>query len=490
MAEDTLMKERLNKLNNLREMGVNPYPYSYDQTHHSGDILEKHKALKKEEKTKDKVSVAGRIMTLRRMGKATFLHIQDSKGRIQCYIRKDDVGDDMYKILKNSDIGDIIGVKGSIFCTRVGEITIHAKEYTMLCKTIQQLPEKFHGLKDPEIRFRQRALDLTMNQDVKEIFIRRSRIISLIRNFMDKNGFMDVEIPILQTQYGGARAKPFTTHINAWDMDMYLSISPELYLKRLMVGGFERVFTICKNFRNEGVDKTHNPEFTMMEFYMAYTDYNKMMELTEELCESLCMELHGRTKIDYQGKNIDFKRPWKKMTMKNAIKKHAGIDIDALSDKELNSKLKEIDAKIEGSFTKGKATEAIFEALVEEKLIQPTFILDYPKESTPLTKIHRKNPELVERFEFFINGSEVGNAYSELNDPIMQRELMQKQADERKAGDEEAHPMDEDFVRAMETGMPPAGGIGIGIDRLIMLLTNAASLREVILFPIMKPEQE
>ncbi len=487
--ENVLMQEKIRKLNDLKEKGINPYPHTYNQTHHAADILTKYDHLKNEEKTKNKVSVAGRIMTMRRMGKATFMHIQDQTGKIQLYLREDDIGKDCYKILKDLDIGDIIGAKGLVFKTMRGEISIYVKEYELLTKSIRPLPEKFHGLQDPEIRYRQRALDLTMNPEVREIFFKRSRVIILIRRFMEKQGFIEVEVPVLQTQYGGAKAKPFITHINAWDMDMYLSISPELYLKRLLVGGFERVYTICKNFRNEGVDRTHNPEFTMMEFYMAYADYNTMMQLTEELFEFICKEMHGKTKIDYMGNTLDFKKPWKKITMNESLKEYANIDVENLSDNELKKKIENLDIEIGGGFSRGKAIEALFEELVEEKIIQPTFIIDYPKESTPLTKVHRKNPELVERFEFFINGGEVGNAYSELNDPIMQRELLEKQAKELSEG-AEAHPMDEDFVRSMEIGMPPAGGIGIGIDRLVMLMTGAHSLRDVILFPTMKPEKE
>lgn len=490
MAEENmLMQEKIRKLNELKEKGINPYPYTYDQSHHAADILSKYDTLKNEEKIKDNVSVAGRIMTMRRMGKATFMHIQDETGKIQLYLRQDDIGKENYSLLKKLDIGDIIGVKGNVFRTKMGEISVYAKECTILTKSIRPLPEKFHGLQDPELRYRQRALDLIMNPEVREIFFKRSRIINLIRLFMEKKGFIEVEVPLLQTQYGGAKAKPFVTHINAWDMDMYLAISPELYLKRLLVGGFEKVYTLCKNFRNEGVDRTHNPEFTMIEFYMAYADYNTMMQLTEELFEFICKEMHGKTKIEYMGKPLDFTRPWKKITMNDSIKEYADIDVEKLSDDELEKKVKELKIDI-GKFSRGKAVEALFEELVEEKLIQPTFIIDYPKESTPLTKVHRKNPELVERFEFFINGAEVGNAYSELNDPIVQRKLLEKQAKELSEGEEEAHPMDEEFVRSMEIGMPPAGGIGIGVDRLVMLMTGAHSLRDVILFPTMKPEKD
>ena len=487
--ENVLMQEKIRKLNELKEKGINPYPYTYDQSHHAADILSKYDTLKNEEKIKDNVSVAGRIMTMRRMGKATFMHIQDETGKIQLYLRQDDIGKENYSLLKKLDIGDIIGVKGNVFRTKMGEISVYAKECTILTKSIRPLPEKFHGLQDPELRYRQRALDLIMNPEVREIFFKRSRIINLIRLFMEKKGFIEVEVPLLQTQYGGAKAKPFVTHINAWDMDMYLAISPELYLKRLLVGGFEKVYTLCKNFRNEGVDRTHNPEFTMIEFYMAYADYNTMMQLTEELFEFICKEMHGKTKIEYMGKPLDFTRPWKKITMNDSIKEYADIDVEKLSDDELKKKVKELKIDI-GKFSRGKAVEALFEELVEEKLIQPTFIIDYPKESTPLTKVHRKNPELVERFEFFINGAEVGNAYSELNDPIVQRKLLEKQAKELSEGEEEAHPMDEEFVRSMEIGMPPAGGIGIGVDRLVMLMTGAHSLRDVILFPTMKPEKD
>lgn len=487
MEENPLIRERLEKLRKIRELGVEPYPYSFTDYTFSTQILDENKKLEEGEKTRKTVTVMGRIMTLRDMGKAAFAHIQDQEGQIQIYVREEDLKN--FSIFKLIDLGDIVGVKGTIFKTKKGEITVWAKEFTLLAKSLRPLPEKFHGLQDTEIRFRQREVDLIANRDVKKTFLLRSKILSAIRAFLDEKGFVEVEIPTLQPVYGGANAKPFTTHINAWNMDLYLSVSPELYLKRLIVGGYEKVYTLCKNFRNEGADKTHNPEFTTMECYWSGADYNDMMELTEELYEFVCKKVLGTTEIEYQGRKISFKKGWKRLTMDDALKKYGSIDVEKLSDKELFALLDkhkvEYDTKLT---TRGLAIAALFEALCEEQLIQPTFIIDYPKDTSPLCKLKRGNPELIERFEPYINGWEVGNAYSELTDPLLQRTLFDQQVERGRGGDEEAHQKDEDFLRAIEFGLPPTGGLGLGVDRMVMLLTNAPTIREVIFFPTMKPE--
>ena len=486
--ENILMQEKLKKLNNLKEMGVNPYPYHFDMTHHAADILENYSHLKKEEKTKDIVSVAGRIMTLRRMGKATFMHIQDETGRIQLYLRKDDVGEENYNILKKSDIGDIIGVKGTVFSTMKGEISVYVEDYVMLSKSIRQLPEKFHGLKDQELRFRKRYLDFIMNPEEKEKFIMRTRIIALVREFLNKQNFMEVETPVLQVVYGGTNAKPFKTHINAYNMQMYLRVAPELYLKRLVIGGFEKVYEIARNFRNEGVDQTHNPEFTMVEWYEAYSDYNDVMARTEALYKFIAKKLFGEEKIKVHDKVIDISKKWEKMPMKEAIRKFADIDVDKLDDSELSEIINKRDILVRGEKNRGQMIFAIFDKLVCNQLQSPIWIIDYPKEVSPLAKTHRSDSALVERFECYIAGKEIGDGWSELNNPIEQRARFESEQAAMRAGDDEAHPMDEDFIEAMEYGMPPTGGIGIGIDRLVMLFTNCWSIREIIFFPIMKPE--
>ena len=490
--ENKLVKERREKLNDIRDKGVDPYPYSFDVRHTSKTIAEKYAKLKPEEKTKDNVSVAGRIMQMRRMGKATFLHIQDHEGRVQLYFRQDDVGKEEYKLLKKIDIGDIIGAEGVIFTTKTGEVSVYVSRYSVLCKSIRPLPEKYHGLKDTEIRYRKRYLDLMMNQEVKETFRQRSLMVAAVREFFHSKGFMDVETPALQTIYGGANARPFETHINAWDMKMYLSISPELYLKRLIVGGFDKVFTICKNFRNEGVDKSHNPEFTMLECYQSWVDYEEMMKLTEECYEFACRKMNGSTKVKYpyHGKEVElnFKAPWPRLSMLDALKKYADLDLSKMDEAQMKQLLNNYNIWYEGDFTWGIGVQLLFEELVEDKLIQPVHIIDHPKESTPLCKLHRKDPRLIERFESFCLCMELCNAYSELNDPILQKSLLVEQAEKLRAGADEAHPMDEDFVESIEYGLTPAGGLGIGIDRMAMLLTGSESIRDVILFPTMKPD--
>jgi len=485
MEEDHLMKERISKLNELKEMGIDPYPYSFEQTRHAKDILDQHKGLAPETHTEDNVSVAGRIMFLRRMGKATFLHLQDETGRIQAYIRQDDVGD-AYKVLKKSDIGDIIGIKGHIFATKTGETSVYAKEYTLLSKSIRPLPDKYHGIKDKEIKYRKRYLDLTMDPDVKEIFRKRAVIYKSIREFLDNLGYIEVQTPILQTQYGGANARPFKTKINAWNMPMYMRIAYELHLKRLLVGGFEKVYDLSMCFRNEGVDKTHNPEFAMMEVQTAYEDYNYTMQLAENMWEYIAKKLNGTTVIRFGDKEIDLKAPWERLSMHDAIKKYAGIDIANMPDEDVMGKGKELGLEAEN---RGLMTQAIFEELVEEKLVQPVHIIDHPVETCPLAKAHREKKGLIERVESFVNGWEVGNYYSELVDPKIQREHFEEQVKKGRGGDEEAHPMDEDYIEALEYGLPPNAGIGIGIDRMVMLMTGCDSIREVLLFPIMKPKE-
>ena len=486
MSEEDLIKERIRKLEEIKKLGINPYPYTYKVTDCIKDIKEKFSDLKEEEKTETKVSIAGRLMSMRKMGKAAFANIKDTSGNIQFYIRKDDVGEKNFKLFKLLDIGDIIGIEGTIFKTKTGELSIYTNNLQLLTKSLRPLPEKFHGLKDPELRYRQRYVDLIMNDDVKETFIKRTNIINEMKAFLNNQGFLDVETPILQTVYGGANAKPFITFHNELKTNMFLSISPELQLKRLIVGGLDRVYTITKNFRNEGIDTTHNPEFTSMECYQAYADYNDMMKLTEEMIAHICKKVLGTTKVKYADKTIDFKVPWKRLRMEDAIKEYTELDVENMDDKQLKEQIRKL--KLECGNTRGEMINAIFEDQCEKHLIQPTFITDYPLEVCPLTKIHRKDPRNVERFEGFVNGMELANAYSELNDPIDQEKRLKDQEKARQKGDEEANPMDSDFVRALEYGMPPTGGLGIGVDRLIMLLTNNDSIREVIFFPMMKPE--
>lgn len=486
---------KLQKLKELREKGVNSYPYTFNQSHHAKEINETYVSLQKSEKTKNKVSVAGRVMLKRVMGKAAFLHLQDQTGRVQLYLSTDIIGKDKYDLFsKKVDVGDIIGTEGEIFKTKMGEVTIEVKSIEILCKSLLMLPEKYHGLKDIELKYRQRYLDLIMNPETKEVFIKRSKMIKVIRDFFVEKGFMEVETPILQTIYGGANAKPFVTHINAWDMKMYLSISPELFLKRLLVGGFEKVFIICKNFRNEDVDPTHNPEFTMLEIYQSYVDYNTMMEYLEHVYEKACIALHGTTKVKQKYKSeevtLDFKTPWKRLTMLEAIKKYAQLDLKNMPEKEVKKLVDKHKLEYDGEFSWGLGVQLLFEEFVEGNLIQPVHIIDHPKETTPLCKPSRYDPRLIERFESFCLGMEISNAYSELNDPVLQRELLEEQAKQLKAGAEEAHPMDEDFVTAMEYGMTPAGGMGFGLDRMAVILNGVDAIRDVILFPTVKPRDE
>lgn len=490
--ENRFIKLKKEKLKELIKNGINPYPYRFDNQNTSLQIFDLGKKLNSGEKSEKKVKIAGRIMNIREMGKASFVHIQDNHSKIQLYIREEDVSKEIYNdIFMKLDIGDIIGVEGTVFKTKLGETTVYVKKLELLCKSLRPLPEKWHGLKDIQIRYRKRYLDLIMNPEVKQIFITRSKVVQSIRNYLNNKSYLEVDTPCLQSMYGGANARPFKTHLNSLKMDVYLRISNELYLKRLIVGGFDRVYEFAKDFRNEDIDRTHNPEFTQVEFYQAYADYNDMMDITEDLIVSVAKEVSKDLKFKWEENTIDLKKPWKRMTMKEAISKFGKIDIDKLNDTELQDIVEENNIEYDGELTRGLAIQLIFEKFCEDKLIQPTFIIDHPIETTPLCKpLRTKDKSFVERFELFIAGMEFANAYTELNDPILQRELLEKQAKQLRAGAEEAHPMDEDFIECIEYGMPPTGGVGIGVDRLIMLLTNSQSIRDVIFFPFMRPEQE
>ena len=480
-----LMQIRRDKLAELQEQGKNPFEITkFNRTNTAGEIKANYEAFEQKD-----VTVAGRIIAKRIMGKASFCTIQDSDEKIQSYVSINDLGEESYKAFKTFDIGDIIGITGFVFKTRTEEISVHAKEVTLLTKSLRPLPEKFHGLKDMDLRYRQRYVDLIMNPEVKETFILRSKIIKEIRKFMDEHGYMEVETPMLTTVATGDAARPFITHHNTLDLQMYLRIAPELNLKRLIVGGFDKVFEIGKNFRNEGMDIKHNPEFTNMEFYSAYEDYNDMMNIAEQLISTVAQNVLGTTNITYQGQEINLAPGWKKITMIDAIKEVTGVDFNTINtDEEAQALAKEKGVEYEEiKNTRGHIINEFFETFVEETLIQPTFIMDYPVEVSPLTKRKKEDPRLVERFELFIGGREYGNAYSELNDPIDQYERFLKQVEAKEKGDEEAGGMDEDFVNALEIGLPPTGGTGIGLDRLIMLLTDSASIRDVLFFPPMKP---
>ncbi len=484
LDENHLIAIRKEKLKELQEQGKDPFKITkYNRTHLSSEVKENYDELEGKD-----VSVAGRIMAKRIMGKASFCTIQDSTGKIQSYVSINDLGEESYLAFKTYDIGDIIGIKGFVFKTRTEEISVHAKEVVLLTKSLRPLPEKFHGLKDTELRYRQRYVDLIMNPEVKETFMIRSKIIKEIKNVLDKKGYVEVDTPILNTIAGGAAARPFITHHNTLDMDMYLRIANELYLKRLIVGGFDKVYELGRMFRNEGISIKHNPEFTNIELYSAYEDYNDMMDITEEIVSTVAKNVLGTTKITYQGTPIDLTPGWKRITMIDAIKEVTGIDFNTIeSDEDAVSAAKGLGIEIEEPLSRGNVINLVFEEKVEETLVQPTFIYDYPVEVSPLTKRKPSDPRLVERFEIFIGGREYGNAYSELNDPIDQYERFLDQAKQKAAGNEEANDMDEDFIQALEYGMPPTGGLGIGVDRLIMLLTDSASIRDVLLFPTMKP---
>ena len=485
-----LMKVRIAKLEELREKGKDPFQIvKFDSKDNSKDIKEKFvDPVEGEEAEPVVVTLAGRLMAKRGHGKASFCDLQDMYGRIQIYVKLDEVGAESYEEFKKYDIGDIIGITGHVFKTHMGEVSVKVKEITLLSKSLRPLPEKFHGLKDMDLRYRQRYVDLIVNSEVKDTFVARSKIIKGIRSYLDNLGYLEVDTPILNTIQGGATARPFVTHHNTLDMDMYLRIAPELYLKRLIVGGFDKVYEMGRLFRNEGMDIKHNPEFTTFELYSAYEDYNDMMDLVEGLFSTLAQDVCGTTKITYQGTEIDLTPGWKRISMIDSIKEVTGADFNTVNtDEEAAELVKSLGINLEGSITRGEAIALVFDEKVEATLIQPTFIIDYPIEISPLAKKKYSDPRLVERFEVFIGGREYGNAFSELNDPIDQKERFMAQVAEREAGNEEANMMDEDYVQALEYGLPPTGGLGVGVDRLVMLLTDSYSIRDVLLFPTMKP---
>ena len=485
-----LIKVRMEKLEELQKNGKDPFQIvKFDNRDNSKDIKEKFvDPVEGEDAEPVVVTLAGRLMAKRGHGKASFCDLQDMYGRIQIYVKLDEVGAESYEEFKKYDIGDIIGITGTVFKTHMGEVSVKVKEITLLSKSLRPLPEKFHGLKDMDLRYRQRYVDLIMNNDVKDTFIARSKIIKGIRKYLDDLGYLEVDTPILNTIQGGATARPFVTHHNTLDLDMYLRIAPELYLKRLIVGGFHKVYEMGRLFRNEGMDIKHNPEFTTFELYSAYEDYNDMMDLVEGLFSTLAKDVCGSTKITYQGTEIDLTPGWKRISMIDAIKEVTGADFNTVNtDEEAAELVKSLGINLEGEITRGDAIALVFDEKVEETLIQPTFIIDYPIEISPLAKKKYSDPRLVERFEVFIGGREYGNAFSELNDPIDQKERFMAQVAEREAGNEEANMMDEDYVQALEYGLPPTGGLGVGVDRLVMLLTDSYSIRDVLLFPTMKP---
>ncbi len=472
---------RLEKLKKLQEMGIDPYPPFSTKTHDISQALALQDGI---------VSVAGRIMAIRQFGKLTFCKLQDSSGTIQAVLRAEAIGDDKYKIFTDYiDMGDIIEIKGSRGTTKTGEQSIMTTEWKILSKSLQAMPDKFHGLQDKELRFRKRYLDLITVRETFDLFKVRSRIITLVREYLNNSGFMEVETPILQVLYGGTNARPFKTKINAYDMDMYLRVAPELYLKRLLVGGYEKIYELGKNFRNEGVDQTHNPEFTMIEWYEAFIDYQGVMDRAEQLYKYIAKNLFGKLELPVGDKVINLDNVWPRMTMLDSIKKYVSIDIEKMSDSELESFCKTKNINIRGTITRGQMTMEIFERLVTPNLMDPIWIIDYPKEVSPLARTHRTDPRFVERFECYIMGKEIGDGWSEIIDPIVQRSRFENEQKDMKSGNEEAHPMDNDFIEALEYGMPPIGGIGVGIDRLVMLFTNKWSIREILFFPIMKPDQ-
>lgn len=484
--ENHLIAERIKKLTELKEKCV--MPYRFEKKHSNKELQQKYSHLMPEEHIDDVAITAGRIVALRRIGKVTFMHLMDNDAKIQVYFNEGEFAN--YSDLKLLDMGDFIGVKGKLFKTKTGELTISVLEMEFLSKAIRPLPEKYHGIQDTEIKYRQRYLDLIMDDASKKRFVLRTQMIKSIREFLDSKGFMEVENPTIQPIYGGAAAKPFVTHYNDLDMKAYLRISLELYLKKLIVGGFEKVYEMGKVFRNESIDTSHNPEFTLMELYWAYADYTDIMTLVEDLYNYVALKVLGTTKITYQGKEIDLKKPWKRMTMTDALLEYGGVDVTQLSVEEIKQLLDKNKIDYRDNMSRGLLINQLFK-IAEEKLIQPIFIIDHPKETTPLCRLHRGNPELIERFEPYINGWEIGNAYSELNDAIRQRYLLEEQSKELRAGiDDEANPMDEDFCKAIDHGFPPTGGLGLGIDRMIMLFTDSVSIRDVIFFPTMKPHEE
>lgn len=479
-----LERQRYIKLARIRERGIDPYPPRVQRSHTAAKAIQDFEAGK----TEGEISLAGRLMSIRVMGKSTFAHIEDGSGRIQIYLREDDLGEEAYEYFRRDfDIGDFIGVTGHLFRTRTGEITLHVNDFKLLAKSLHPLPEKWHGLRDVEIRYRQRYLDLIANEEVRKIFVIRARIVSALRRFLDERGFLEVETPVLQPIYGGAAAKPFVTYHNALDQNLYLRISDELYLKRLIIGGYERVYEIGKDFRNEGVSHKHNPEFTQLEFYQAYADYNDVMAMAEEMISYVAQEVLGTTRITYQGNEIDLAPPWRRRDLRQAIKEESGIDYEDYPDAQsLYQAIRAIGGNVEPKATRGKLIDALIANYVEPKLIQPTFLIDYPVEISPLAKRKPGYPDTVERFEGFVGGMEICNAFTELNDPLDQEERFLAQGRAYEAGDEEAHQMDRDWLTALSYGMPPTGGFGLGIDRLTMLFTDQVSIREVILFPHMR----
>ncbi len=485
-SENPLRAEKRKKLTQLREKGVNPFPYSFARNAHAADLLKDFSHLVAgEKKIETSFSIAGRLMTLRSMGKAVFFNVQDQSGAIQVYLKLEEMEPQQRTAFDHIDLGDIVGVKGYIFKTQKGELSLYCQHFEILTKTIEPLPEKFHGVQDVEIKYRHRHLDLISDPDSRKVFETRSKIIREIRRFLDDRGFLEVETPVLQPIYGGAAAHPFSTHHRALDMKLFMKISPELYLKRLIVGGFEKVYEVGKNFRNEGIDRSHNPEFTMLEWYEAYTDYNYQMTQFEELVSDLCKKIKGSVKFTYQGKEIDFTTPWKRLTVFDGIREYAKVDPDKITEDELFQKIKKLGSKSLKPGQRGEMLMELFELTAEEHIWNPTFIMDHPIEISPLTKINRKDDRLVERFEPFAAGMEIGNAYSELNDPEEQRNRLKEQESKRVVN-EEAHPMDEDFLHAIETGLPPTGGVGLGVERIVMILTDRPSIRDIILFPTMK----
>lgn len=479
------MQVRLDKMHKIEEKGLKPFGYRYEFTHRSGDVKEDFDALAEAE---TEVKLAGRVMAIRGHGKTCFMDMQDKDGRIQVYVRKDVLGEENYALIKMMDIGDTVGVTGTVFRTHMGEVSIKAAALEMLSKSLRPLPEKWHGLKDVETRYRQRYVDLIVNPDVRDTFVKRSQIIRSVRDVLDSHGFLEVETPILNTIAGGAAARPFISYHNALDMQVYMRIAPELYLKRLIVGGMDRVYELGRVFRNEGIDNRHNPEFTSVEIYQAFADYRDMMDLTEEVVVKTAEKVLGTTKINYEGTEIELASPWKRISMIDAVKEYAGKDFTNVTDlEEARAMAKELNVEVEATWGIGKIINACFEEYVEDKLIQPTFITGHPKEISPLAKSNPENPEITDRFEAFIYGREICNGFTELNDPIDQRERFLKQVEERANGDEEANMMDEDFVTALEYGLPPTGGLGIGIDRLVMFLTDSSTIRDVLFFPTMKP---
>ena len=486
--ENPLKAEKRHKLHQLKEQGINPYPYSFDKNATFLEIQEKFSGLEVGEAKEDqKFRVAGRLMTKRPMGKATFFNVQDQSGSLQIYCKKAELDEKSLLAFEQIDIGDIVGMEGHVFKTKKGELSLRIQSFTMLCKSLEPLPEKYHGLTDIEQKYRLRHLDLVMNAESRKTFEARSKIIREIRRFLDDRGFLEVETPVLQPLYGGAAAYPFSTHHRALDMQLFLKISPELYLKRLLVGGFEKVYEVSKNFRNEGIDRSHNPEFLLLEWYEAYTDYLYQMEQFEELVAHLAKTITGSTKVNYQGKELDFTPPWDRLTVVEGIKKYVDVDVETMSATEIFDLMKSKGSDIEKPLSKGEMIMELFEFEVEKHLWQPTFVMDHPVEISPLTKIHRDKPGFVERFEPFAAYMEIGNSYSELNDPEDQLQRLKEQ-EAKRVIDEEAQPMDEDFMHAIEVGMPPTGGVGLGVERIIMLLTDQTSIRDTIFFPTMKPK--